>query len=63
MAGLSFDVQEGVSNKDANEAFKKGLNKVYGWYTGGFIAFVAVLAVAEQMGLSRAAIRLAFARW
>ena len=60
MAGLSFEQQSGVSNKQANEAFKKGLNKVYGWYTGGFIAFVAVLAVAEQMGLSRAAIGLVF---
>ncbi len=34
--------------------FKKGLNKVYTWYTGGFIAFVLVLAVLEQMGLPRA---------
>jgi cation/acetate symporter len=33
--------------------FKKGLNKVYTWYTGGFLAFVIVLAIAEQMGLSR----------
>ncbi len=33
--------------------FKKGLNKVYTWYTGGFIAFVLVLAVLEQMGLSK----------
>ena len=36
---------------DANRAFKSQLNKVYGWYTGGFIAFVLVLAVLEQMGL------------
>ena len=34
--------------------FKKGLNKVYTWYTGGFITFVLVLAVLEQMGLPRA---------
>ena len=34
--------------------FKKGLNKVYTWYTGGFIAFVVVVAVLEQMGLPRA---------
>ena len=33
--------------------FKKGLNKVYTWYTGGFIAFVLILAVLEQMGLPR----------
>jgi len=60
MAGLSFDTQEGVSNKEANAAFKKGLNKIYGWYTGGFIAFVIVLAIAEQMGLSRGAIGIVF---
>ncbi|MEI2813239.1 MAG: hypothetical protein V9E91_05465 [Burkholderiaceae bacterium] len=33
--------------------FKKGLNKVYTWYTGGFITFVIVLAILEQMGLPR----------
>ncbi len=37
----------------ANAAFKKQLNKVYGFYTGGFIAFVVVLAILEQMGLNR----------
>ena len=60
MAGLSFETQAGVSNKEANEAFKKGLNKIYGWYTGGFVAFVIVLAIAEQMGLSRGAIGIVF---
>ena len=60
MAGLSFESQSGVSNKEANAAFKKGLNKVYGWYTGGFLAFVIVLAIAEQMGLSRGAIGIVF---
>ncbi|MDO9095106.1 MAG: sodium:solute symporter family protein [Rubrivivax sp.] len=60
MSGLSFEPQAGVSNKEANAAFKKGLNKIYGWYTGGFLAFVVVLAIAEQMGLSRAAIGLVF---
>ncbi|MFN8794036.1 MAG: sodium:solute symporter family protein [Betaproteobacteria bacterium] len=60
MAGLSFEPNSAVSNKEANEAFKKGLNKIYGWYTGGFLAFVIVLAIAEQMGLSRAAIGLVF---
>ncbi len=33
--------------------FKKGLNKVYGWYTGGFFGFVIVLAILEQMGLPK----------
>ncbi len=60
MAGLSFEPQSGVSNKEANAAFKKGLNKVYGWYTGGFLTFVIILGIAEQMGLSRAAIGMVF---
>ena len=60
MAGLSFEPASGASNKEANAAFKKGLNKVYTWYTGGFLAFVLVLAVAEQMGLSRGAIGIVF---
>ena len=60
MAGLSFEPQTGVSNKEANAAFKKGLNKVYGWYTGGFLVFVVILAIAEQMGLSRGAIGIVF---
>ena len=42
----------GTSDQSQSD-FKKGLNKVYTWYTGGFIAFVLVLAVLEQMGLSR----------
>jgi cation/acetate symporter len=60
MAGLSFEPEAGQSSKEANAAFKKGLNKIYGWYTGGFVAFVVVLAIAEQMGLSRAAIGIVF---
>ena len=44
----------------SNADFKKGLNKIYTWYTGGFLAFVAVLAVAEQMGLIRAMIGYVF---
>jgi cation/acetate symporter len=39
--------------KQSQGDFKKGLNKVYTWYTGGFIGFVVILAVLEQMGLSR----------
>jgi cation/acetate symporter len=30
------------------------LKKAYGWYTGGFVVFLIVLAIAEQMGLPRA---------
>jgi cation/acetate symporter len=50
----------GFITASANAAFKKQLNKVYTWYTGGFIAFILVLAVLEQMGLSRNWIGLIF---
>ena len=53
MAGLSFESGGGGSSAAANKAFKQQLNKVYAWYTGGFVAFVVALAVLEQMGLSR----------
>ena len=42
MAGLSFDTASGLSNKEANVAFKKQLNKVYAWYTGGFFIFIVL---------------------
>jgi len=44
---------DSVSNAASKAAFKQNLNKVYKWYTGGFLAFVVVLAALEQMGLSR----------
>jgi len=50
MAGM-FETQGAPGQ--GNKAFKQQLNKVYTWYTGGFFAFVVVLAVLEQMGLSR----------
>ncbi len=59
MAGM-FEAGAGMSGKAANAAFRAQLNKVYGWYTGGFMAFVVVLAIAEQMGLSRGAIGIVF---
>jgi cation/acetate symporter len=59
MAGM-FETADGLSNKEANKAFKSQLTKVYTWYTGGFLVFVVLLAIAEQMGLSRAAIGIVF---
>jgi len=44
----------------SNAAFKKSLNKVYAWYTGGFLTFVLILGIAEQLGLSRAMIGYLF---
>jgi cation/acetate symporter len=41
-------------------AFKAQLNKVYGWYTGGFIAFVLALAALEQVGMPRSWIGFTF---
>ncbi len=54
MAGLSPESSGGVFSAGSNSAFKSQLNKVYAWYTGGFFAFVIVLAVLEQMGLPKA---------
>src|SRR5687767_3534835 len=53
--------EHGISSKPTdNQAFRKQLNKVYSWYTGGFIAFVVVLAILEQMGLPRTYIGFIF---
>src|SRR5512134_3296576 len=51
MAGM-FETGGGNSAA-AQGAFRKQLNKVYAFYTGGFIAFVIVLAILEQFGLKR----------
>jgi len=37
----------------SHRTFKSQLKKYYSFYTGGFIAFVIALAVAEQLGMSR----------
>ncbi len=52
MAGM-FGDSGGATTAASNASFKSQLNKVYGWYTGGFLAFVVVLAILEQMGLPR----------
>ena len=59
MAGL-FETDGGPSTAASTAAFKKGLNKVYTWYTGGFLTFLILLAIAEQMGLSRQWIGMSF---
>jgi cation/acetate symporter len=60
MAGMTPDEGGMFSSNTTNAAFKKSLNKVYTWYTGGFAVFVIALAIAEQMGLSRAMIGYIF---
>jgi cation/acetate symporter len=37
----------------SNRAFFNQLRKYYTWYTGGFIFFLVVLAILEQMGLPK----------
>ncbi len=59
MAGLSPEAG-GVFSAGSNKAFRKQLNKVYTWYTGGFFAFIIALAILEQMGLPRAWIGMIF---
>jgi len=44
----------------SQKAFTAQLKKVYGFYTGGFLLFVVLLGIAEQMGLSRAGIGYVF---
>ncbi|NKC33007.1 sodium:solute symporter family protein [Falsiroseomonas selenitidurans] len=39
------------SPKAQSGDFLSNLGKIYGWYTGGFAAFVLVLAVLEQVGV------------
>ncbi|MEY4119638.1 MAG: hypothetical protein RLZZ472_28, partial [Pseudomonadota bacterium] len=61
MAGMSPDSGgSAFTGGGSNAAFKKQLNKVYAWYVGGFILFVAILGIAEQMGLTRNYIGYAF---
>ncbi|MEY2730424.1 MAG: hypothetical protein RL584_1550 [Pseudomonadota bacterium] len=52
MAGLAPEAG-GAAPAGSNKAFKQQLNKVYGWYTGGFLVFIVLLAILEQMGLPR----------
>ena len=41
--------------------FIDNLPKVYGIYTGGFIGFIILMAIGEQMGMTAKAIGIAFA--
>ena len=40
--------------------FIDNLPKIYGIYTGGFIAFIIIMAIGESMGMSAKAIGIAF---
>ncbi len=45
---------------DSKSSFIENLPKVYGMYTGGFIAFILLMAVLEQMGVSSETIGILF---
>ena len=60
MAGMTPNDGSVFGGGGSNAAFKKQLNKVYSWYTGGFILFVVVLGILEQMGMGRAMIGYVF---
>jgi hypothetical protein len=40
--------------------FIDNLPKIYGIYTGGFIGFIIIMAIAEQMGMTAKTIGIAF---
>ena len=42
-----------MSQVQSHSSFKAQLTKYYSFYAGGFIGFVILLAIAEQMGMSR----------
>ena len=37
----------------SQRTFNSQLKRYYGFYTGGFLVFIILLAIAEQMGLAR----------
>ena len=41
-------------------AFRRQIDKLFKWYTGGFFVFIAVLALLEQLGMPRDWIGLIF---
>ena len=43
-----------MSAVHSHKSFNSQLKKYYSVYTGGFLAFVIALAIAEQIGMSRA---------
>ena len=40
--------------------FIDNLPKVYGIYTGGFLAFIIIMSIAEQMGMTAKTIGICF---
>jgi len=60
MTGRTDSPSGPTPTRGARAAFRRNLDKVYSWYTGGFVVFVLVLAVLERFGLSRRWIGIVF---
>ncbi len=48
------------ATQQSQKAFTQQLKKAYTFYTGGFVTFVVVLAILEQMGMPRQIIGYVF---
>jgi cation/acetate symporter len=53
-------MSNGATQAFSQKAFAQSLKKYYAFYTGGFIGFVVVLGIAEQLGLPNRWIGYAF---
>jgi len=60
MAGMTPSDGSVFGGGGSNAEFRRKLNKVYGFYTIGFLVFVLILGIAEQMGMGRAMIGYVF---
>jgi cation/acetate symporter len=49
-----------MANPARSGDFVSNLGRIYGWYTGGFIGFTILLAIAEQLGVSNTIIGYLF---
>ena len=45
---------------ESKSTFIDNLPKIYGMYTGGFVVFIILMAILEQMGVSAEAIGILF---
>jgi cation/acetate symporter len=53
MADAPATTAGGTFSAATQKKFNAQLKRVYTWYTGGFVVFIVLLAIAEQLGLPR----------
>ena len=49
-----------MADASPQRSLKRRLDRIYAWYTVGFVAFIALLAMLERMGLSKSSIGFTF---